>query len=119
MKNNYISQGEANKIAVAYTRSSDVVNWQEAIDLQVSKIKNFCEENGFIFKNAYSDFSSGINEDRSQLRQMFNDCQHNEFDVIVVDSKTRISRDHLTGLIYEVLFEANGITLLSINERGS
>src|SRR3546814_17242151 len=102
--------------AAIYARDSTDKQRETSIDDQVRGWTRLCEQRGYVQVETYSDAAkSGGTVARPALKRLLDDVKAGRFDVIVLDSLTRLSRhpadlNHLHRLLYFI-----GVKLVTVD----
>lgn len=109
-----------NKKAVIYARVSNesIYTKKESITNQVDYLLKYAEENGFEIVDIYSDDGfSGSNMKRPSVTGMLNDMKNNKFNVILVTSLSRFSRNYMdAGNYIDHIFPEYGIRFIATGD---
>lgn len=91
----------------------------KSIDNQINVLKNFAKEQGFVVYQIYSDDGfSGADFNRPAFMQMLFDMKQKKFDVLLLKDLSRLGRSlHKVGDFIENVFPANGIRVISVNDK--
>lgn len=104
--------------AIGYIRVSTDTQAKEGVSLdnQAERIRAYCLYKGFAIKEVIEDagISGGINKGREGFIKLLDRIEANGFDVIVLYSLERLSRDMLTLLTLERYLDDNDIELHTI-----
>jgi DNA invertase Pin-like site-specific DNA recombinase len=65
------------------------------VEVQLVKLRKFCENRKFQIYREYTDISSGANWNRPQLKELMEDARHRCFDAVVVTKLDRFGRSLL------------------------
>lgn len=104
------------KKCVLYTRVSKNDKSQDP-ENQREPLKKMAEAQGLEIVGEYTDLASGGNSNRPKFQQMLKDSREKKFDVILVWSLDRFSREGITNtLAYLRGLTGNGIALKSLQE---
>lgn len=97
--------------AVIYARYSAGPNQTvQSIEGQLRVCKDYIEENGWTYAGYYADkHISGRTDQRPQFQAMINAAEKHEFDVLVVYSSDRFSRDKFHSVSYKHKLKELGI----------
>ena len=96
--------------AVIYARVSSHGN----LDRQVERLRNYCSAKGYKVIDVITDVASGLKEDRSGLRKIFEMVENREVDVVVVEFKDRLTRFGFEYL--KRYFESHGVRVEVVEE---
>ena len=111
----------ANKKAVIYASVSNesIYTKKESITNQVDYLLNYAKENGFTIEDVYSDDGvSGATLERDGVKQMLEDMKKGKFNVILVTSLSRFSRNYLdAGNYIENIFPQYGIRFIATGDN--
>jgi site-specific DNA recombinase len=98
------SIGKATVRAATYARYSTDKQDARSIDDQVRRCRGFAANRGFDVVAAYSDAAiSGSHTEREQLQKLLRNAEQREFDCVLVDDLSRLSRD--LGATWRIVFE--------------
>lgn len=104
--------------AIGYIRVSTDIQAKEGVSLdnQAERIRAYCQYKGFDLLEIIEDagISGGINKGREGFITLLDRIEANGFDVIVLYSLERLSRDMLTLLTLERYLDDNDIELHTI-----
>lgn len=103
---------ENTKNIVFYVRESNT-SLKTALDNQIKMLEN---EYGQPDK-VYKDLGSGLNENRKGLKQLLNDAKNEEFNIVCVIAKDRLTRFGFTYL--EELLEEYNVKIEVLDDRES
>ena len=88
-----------------------------AIRAQINECFKFAESNGINVVNLYIDVeASGTTDKRPDFLEMIEDSGKGKFEVIIVHSLNRFSRDTILWTSYRHKLEENGVKILSVSE---
>lgn len=88
------------------------------LENQISLLKNFCFQNGYIINGIYSDVASGISfENRKCFFSMLDDILSGKVSRVIITYKDRLSRVGFDLFLH--LFKKFGCEIIVINELGS
>jgi len=105
-----------NKKCVIYTRVSKN-DGSQTPENQKEPLKKLADSLGMKIVGEYQDFISGGSANRPQFQQMLKDAQNRKFDVILVWSLDRFSREGISStLSYLEKLKKNGVALKSLQE---
>ena len=102
------------KIAI-YTRVSTE---EQSIDMQLSDLRKFVEQKGYINHEEYSDIGySGSRNDRPGLNRLMEDVKNGKIDIVCVWRFDRFSRSlrHLVNTLYDL--DQLGVKFISLKEN--
>ncbi|MBP1046223.1 recombinase family protein [Enterococcus sp. BWM-S5] len=105
------------KLTALYSRSATAD--KQAIDKQMTKLNNYCEEKNIQkFKHYIDNHQSGANLDRPAIKELLQDLEAGKIDRIIVTNISRISRN-LSGVAQIILcqIELNHAKLITL-DRG-
>jgi len=105
--------------AVIYARvsSDEQADRGLSIPTQIKLCKEFVKREGWEFIKEYIDEAiSGLRNDRPAFLEMLSDAHEKEFDVIVVYSLSRFSRDRYDAITKKKLLSDIGIKIISATE---
>lgn len=104
--------------AVGYIRVSTEEQAKEGVSLdnQIERIKSYCNYKGYGLLEVIKDegISGGKNRDRKGFVRLLERLEENDFDAVVLYSLERISRDMLTLLCLEKLFDEYNVELHTV-----
>lgn len=104
--------------AIGYIRVSTEEQAKEGVSLdnQIERIKSYCNYKGYELLEVIKDegISGGKNRDRKGFVRLLGRLEENDFDAIVLYSLERISRDMLTLLCLEKLFDEYDVELHTV-----
>ena len=104
--------------AVAYARYSSDNQREESITAQLSAVKEYCQQKGYILTNAYTDEAkTATTDNRAGFQQMITDSGLNLFDVVIVHKLDRFARNRYDSASYKRKLKINKVRLESILER--
>lgn len=99
-----------------YTRTSKSDSSQDPRN-QLAPLRNYAKALGGEIVQEYVDMSSGGNGDRHGFLQMFEDADKRKFDLLLVWSLDRLSREGISNTLgYLERLKRNGIALKSLQE---
>jgi len=101
---------------VIYARVS-TNNQKKDLENQINLIKEFCNRNGIIIDEIYSDISSSIYLDRKNFLKLLDDILSYKIENIYITYKDRLSRTSFSML--EKLFERFGTKIIVINNANT
>src|SRR3546814_2563764 len=102
--------------AAIYARYSTDKQRETSIDDQVRGCTRLCEQRGYVQVETYSDAAkSGGTVARQALKRLLDDVKAGRFDVIVLDSLTRLSRHPADLHPLHRLLEFIGIKLVTVD----
>lgn len=100
------------RLTVAYSRVS--TNKQKKdLENQEKSIVSYCNNNGIRVDKSYKDIASGMNFDRKQFLEMFNDIIDRKIQTVYITHKDRLSR--ISFDLFEKLFREFGCEIIVIN----
>lgn len=100
------------RLTVAYSRVS--TNKQKKdLENQEKSIVSYCNNNGIRVDKSYKDIASGMNFDRKQFLEMFNDIIDRKIQTVYITYKDRLSR--ISFDLLEKLFREFGCEIIVIN----
>ena len=101
--------------AVIYARvSSHKQKGDGNLDRQFERLRSYCSAKGYKIMEVIADVASGLNEDRSGLRKLFNIVENHQADVVVVEFKDRLTRFGFDYL--KRYFESHGVKIDVVEE---
>ena len=104
--------------AIGYIRVSTEEQAKEGVSLdnQIERIKSYCNYKGYELLEVIKDegISGGKSRDRKGFVRLLGRLEENDFDAIVLYSLERISRDMLTLLCLEKLFDEYDVELHTV-----
>ncbi len=86
-----ILEGKTPNKTVIYARVSSR-NQKEDLERQIEYLKNYCTAKGYHITKTITDISSGLNENRKGLKQLFKLVESGEVTRVVITSKDRLTR---------------------------
>lgn len=105
---------ENRKKAVIYARVS---TGEQNLNNQIEQLKTMQKLQNYIFSGVYSDKMSGGSANRPEFQRMLKDARLRKFDVILVWSLDRFSREGINNtLTYLKHLKNHGIALKSLKE---
>jgi DNA invertase Pin-like site-specific DNA recombinase len=105
-----------NKKCVIYTRVSKSDESQDPIN-QKEPLLHLAESLSFEVVKEYTDHASGGNSNRPQFQQMLEDATKRKFDMVLVWSLDRFSREGISNTLgYLERLDKNGVGLKSLQE---
>ena len=87
-------------------QKNDLINQQETL-------KNYCNNNGIIVSDIYSDIGSGINFDRKDFNKLLNNVINFKINKIFITYKDRLSR--ISFKMFENLFKEFNCEIIVLN----
>lgn len=104
--------------AVIYARFSSHNQREESIEQQVAECKAFAAAKNLTIVDIYSDSAvSGRSDRRPQFQRMRRDASKNIFEYIIAYKSSRIARNMLNALNFEVEMTKHGVTVLYAKEE--
>src|SRR5690349_19661203 len=89
--------------AAVYARFSTEKQDSRSIDDQVRRCRQVADQRGWEVVGDYSDAAvSGTHVDRVNLQRLLKDARRRDFDLVVVDDLSRLSRD--LGATWQIIF---------------
>ena len=108
------------KVAI-YARVSTTNQAQEgySIDGQLSALSSYCDAKGWHVADTYTDAGhTGSNMDRPALQRLLLDIRRKKVDAVLIYKLDRLSRNVRDTLyLAKDIFEANGISFISLSEN--
>lgn len=106
----------SNKKAVLYLRVSKN-DESQTTENQKEPLRKMAESLGVEIVEEYQDYASGGNSNRPQFQQMLADAKSRKFDLILVWSLDRFSREGISNTLhYLEELKKNGVALKSLQE---
>jgi DNA invertase Pin-like site-specific DNA recombinase len=93
-----ISQNSQLGCAAVYARYSSDLQDTSSIDGQIRKARDWAEKNGFMIQEQHrfvDEAISGTKNSRPGLEQMLTVAEHGQFDILIVESLSRLARSHI------------------------
>jgi predicted site-specific integrase-resolvase len=84
------------------------------LENQKELLELFCNKNGIIIHDIFSEIGSGINLDRKEFKRLINDIIDYKISKIFITYKDRLSR--LSFGLFEELFKKFGTKIIILNE---
>lgn len=104
--------------AVIYARFSSHNQREESIEQQVAECKAFAAAKNLTVIDIYSDSAiSGRSDRRPQFQRLRRDASKNIFEYIIAYKSSRIARNMLNALNFEVEMTKQGVTVLYAKEE--
>lgn len=104
--------------AVLYTRYSSHNQRDVSIDQQIHVCEAFAKDLDAEIVDIYSDRAlTGTNDKRPRFQKMISDAEKRLFDVIIVYSLDRFSRDRYDSAVYKRKLKQLGVKVMSATER--
>ena len=101
--------------AVIYARVSSHKQKRDGnLDRQIERLRSYCSAKGYKIIEVITDVASGLKEDRSGLRKLFNIVEKHQADVVVVEFKDRLTRFGFDYL--KRYFESHGVKVEVVEE---
>lgn len=105
---------EKQKRAVIYARVS---TGEQNLDNQIDKLKIMQSLQNYTLVHTYVDITSGGSANRPDFQQMLEDARMRKFDIILVWSLDRFSREGINNtLAYLNKLKAHGVSIKSLQE---
>ncbi|MBE3095389.1 MAG: recombinase family protein [Actinobacteria bacterium] len=105
---------EKQKRAVIYARVS---TGEQNLDNQIDKLKTMQSLQNYTLVHTYVDTTSGGSANRPDFQQMLEDARMRKFDIILVWSLDRFSREGINNtLAYLNKLKAHGVSIKSLQE---
>lgn len=102
--------------AVIYARVS-TDNSRQDVDNQIIPLRKYAESLNFELVKEYVDYASGGDSNRPEFQQMLGSARKKEFDIILVWSLDRFSREGiLNTLSYLEILKKHNVALKSLQE---
>jgi len=99
--------------SVIYSRVSTSKQKNDLLNQQ-NLLKQFCNSNGIIINDEYSDIGSGINFDRKEFQRLLNDVIQYKIDKIYITYKDRLSR--ISFDMFKNLFKEFSCEIIVLND---
>lgn len=100
-----------------YTRVSTKKKAQiSSLEFQRLSIKQYIEEHNYELVLEYEDIGSGLTENRKNFKLMIKALENNEFDILIVKSVCRISRNTTIAAFVKSLLQKHGVALITIDK---
>jgi len=106
-----ILEGKIPDKVVIYARVSSR-DQKEDLERQVEYLKNYCSSKGYQVAKILTDISSGLNENRKGLKQLFKLVESGEVTKVVITYKDRLTRFGFKYL--EQYFNSHGVEIEAI-----
>ncbi|MBC7094192.1 MULTISPECIES: IS607-like element ISTsi1 family transposase [Thermococcus] len=103
-----ILEGKIPDQVAIYARVSSQ-NQKEDLERQVEYLKNYCSAKGYQVAKIITDISSGLNENRKGLKQLFKLVENGEITKVVITYKDRLTRFGFKYL--EQYFNSHGVEI--------
>ena len=104
--------------AVIYARYSSAAQNEQTIEGQLRVCNEYAENNNFLVVKTYIDKAkTGTNDKRPEFQQMIADAKRNLFNLVIVYTIDRFSRNRGDHVIYKRQLEVYGIKVLSAMEQ--
>lgn len=85
---------------------------------QLAPLREFAKANGWEVVGEYVDFASGSRSDREQFQKMLSDADSRKFDIILIWSLDRFSREGVSNTVgYFQRLKRAGVAIISLQER--
>jgi len=110
-----ILEGKIPDKVVIYARVSSR-DQKEDLERQVEYLKNYCSSKGYQVAKIITDISSGLNENRRGLKQLFDLVEGGEVTKVVITYKDRLTRFGFKYL--EQYFNSHGVEIEVIFDDG-
>ncbi|ALV63510.1 hypothetical protein ADU37_CDS18110 [Thermococcus sp. 2319x1] len=104
-------EGKTLEKVVIYARVSSR-DQKEDLERQVEHLKNYCSSKGYQVIKIITDISSGLNENRKGLKQLFKLVESGEVGKVVITYKDRLTRFGFKYL--ENYFNSHGVEIEAI-----
>ena len=87
-----------------------------SIGTQRSILTDYCRANGFRIHKIYIDDGySGLNFERPGFRELLEDVERGEVNMVITKDLSRLGRDYImTGYYSEIFFQAKGVRYIAI-----
>ena len=106
------------KIAVAYARFSSEKQNHTSIEVQISKIEEFCKKYNILLIEKYIDEAqTGTNDRRKSFQKMIEDSEKGLFQYVIVHRNDRWARNTEDAMYYSKLLGQRGIRIISVIEN--
>ena len=99
--------------SVIYARVSST-NQKKDLNNQIETLRQFCNKNGVIVSDEYSDVCSGMNLDRKGFQDMLDEITEYKIQTVYVTYKDRLTR--LSFDVFKRLFMKYGTEIVVLNE---
>ena len=104
--------------AVIYARFSSHNQREESIEQQVAECQAFAKANDLTVVDVYADAAvSGRSDRRPQFQRLRRDAAKKAFEVVIAYKSSRIARNMLNALTFEVEMNKSGVTVLYAKEE--
>lgn len=98
---------------VIYARVSSS-NQKKDLENQLNTLRTFCNKNGVVVNEEYSDICSGLNLDRKKFQILLNEVTDYKISKVYITYKDRLTR--LSFNVFKELFEKYGTEIVVLNE---
>ena len=89
-----------------------------SIDAQIEAGRQYAAQHGWVVVAEYIDAGlSGTSDDRPQFKRMIRDALSGQFEVIMVHSFDRFSRNLEDAVVYKSLLRRDGVQVVSVTEQ--
>ena len=89
-------------------------NQKKDLQNQLDVLRTFCNSNGIVINNEYSDICSGLSLDRKGFQSMLDEIVDGKIQTVFVTYKDRLTR--LSFDVFKSLFEKYGCKIVVLNE---
>lgn len=107
------------KRAIAYARFSSNNQREESIDAQLRAIREYCEKNGIVLVDVFTDEAiSGKSDNRDGFQQMISGITKGfyEVDAVLVHKFSRFSRNKFDSALYKKRLKDVGVKVISVTQ---
>lgn len=107
-----------NKLRVcSYIRvSTNNIKQKSSLEYQKLSIRQYIKEHDYNLVLEYEDVGSGLNEKRKNFKLMIEALKNNEFDILIVKSVCRLSRNTHIAANLKNLLQIHGVSLITIDK---
>jgi DNA invertase Pin-like site-specific DNA recombinase len=108
------------KRAIAYARFSSNNQREESIDAQLRAIREYCEKNGIVLVDVFTDEAiSGKTDNRDDFQKMVKGVLKGRYDVdaILVHKFNRFARNKYDSALYKKRLREIGVRVVSVTQK--
>lgn len=100
------------------SKDDDGAGESSSISTQRKMLRSYAMENGFdIYREYVDDGYSGTNFDRPAWKQLLQDIEEKQVNLVITKDLSRLGRDYImTGQLTEIYFPSRGIRYIAIND---
>jgi len=102
-------QNVSNNVAVYLRVSSHDQKNKGDLERQKGRVLGYCSMKGYKVTNIFEEIGSGMYDNRTKLKQLFNLVVNRQINKIIIEHKDRLTRFNFN--IYENFFKSHGVNI--------